>query len=140
MLKRTALAALATSLFATGCIAPTEEAVEDERIGVADDELRAGIILWFIDYDDHAGAFDVGVEIDGEVLADRNARYMIAQLFYAPPRGAGVSPFSATPMDQIHWVPVGRDTYRGVAQVEGPAPRDIDDVVARLSANPTPHP
>lgn len=142
-MHRIASTLLAASLFAgslAGCAVPAEEAPEQEHVGVADDELRTGIILWFIEYDAGAGAFDVGVEITDDVLADRNARYLVAQLFYTPPGDAGVSPFSATPMDDVDWVAVGRGKYRGVVRVEGPRPSNIDDVVARLSANPRPHP
>ena len=139
MLKNIVPTFLAATLLAA-CVAPTDGPLEEERTDVADDALRNGIILWFIEYDDHAGAFDVGVEVDGAVLADPNARFLIAQLYYSPPRGAGVSPFSATPMDQIDFVAIGRNKYRAVVHVEGPAPSDIDDVVARLSGAPTPHP
>lgn len=104
------------------------------------------MILWFIDYDQETERFSVGVEIDGDVLADRDVRYIVAQLSYEPadaggsPFDAGVSPFLATPKDHIHWVAVSRSRFRGVVAVDGPEPRDIDDVIARLSANPTPHP
>lgn len=141
---------LLPTLFAATCLAacanPVEEPAGSEPVAVSEAELRNGIILWFIDYDFGSEHFDVGVEIDGSVLDDASARYIIAELSYEPadagvsPFDAGVSPFSATPKARIDWVAVGRNRFRGVVTVDGPQPRDIDDVIARVSANPTPHP
>lgn len=146
MLNKILPAIFAASLL-TACAAPDGETfVEEETVGTHESELRNGIILWFIEYDASHERFDVGVEIDQSVLADANARYVVAQLAYQPadagvsPFDAGVSPFSGTPKWRIDWQAVGRDRYRGVVTVDGPHPRNIDDVVARLSANPTPHP
>ncbi len=134
---------LAASLLA-GCAAPTSD------VGAEQSELRNGIEVLYIDYDARSEAFTVGIELDRTVLDAPDARYMVAQLFYAPngagvspfapPRGAGVSPFSATPIRRIVFSPVGRAHLFAELVVEGPRPRSIEDVVARVSANPTPYP
>ena len=146
MLNKILPSLLAASLLA-GCAAPVDETpIAEETIGTQESELRNGIILWFIEYDGARERFDVGVEVDRSVLADANARYIVAQLSYEPadagvsPFDAGVSPFSATPKWDVDWEAVGRSRYRGVVTVDGTEPRNIDDVIARLSANPRPHP
>lgn len=115
-----------------GCTAP---------VGSSENALRGnGIDVLFIDYDTGAGAFTVGVELDRTVLADRSARYLVAQLTYLTLGDAGVSPFAAHAVRDLRFTPVGRTRLYTELEVAGPRPASPEDVIARVSANPTPHP
>ena len=115
-----------------GCASP---------VGTSENALRGnGIDVLFVDYDVGAGAFTVGVELDRTVLASRSSRYLVAELSYLEPNGAGVSPFAAHAVRDLRFSPVGRDRLYTELEVVGPRPARPEDVIARVSANPTPHP
>lgn len=114
-----------------GCAAP---------VGTSENALRNGIDVLYVDYDSRRGAFTVGVEVDRTVLADRDSRYLVAQLSYDVLGDAGVSPFAPHLIRDLDLSRVSRTRYFTELEVEGPRPARPDDVIARVSANPTPHP
>lgn len=118
----------------TGCMASTSDT------NAAQAELRNGIDVVFIDYDAEREDFTLYIEIDNTVLADRNARYLLADLAYAEPNGAGVSPFSSSLVSDLDITRISRTRSSTELHVSGPRPSNIDDVIAVVSANPTPHP
>lgn len=134
MLKKLVLPSVLAASLSIGCMAPTDVGSEGSELRTSDIEVT------LIDYDAVRGEFTVGIELDAAVLEDSDATYLVAQLFYSPPRGAGVSPFSATLVDDVEFTSIGRTRLAAELLVAGPRPSDIDDVVARVSANPTPHP
>ncbi|GAB5543891.1 MAG: hypothetical protein SangKO_036510 [Sandaracinaceae bacterium] len=125
-------AALLTCSLA-GCMA-AEDTV------AAENALRNEIDVTFIAYDRASETFTLGIELDQSVLEDPSVRYLVAQLFYTPPGDAGVSPFTGTPIGEVELTRVGRARYAGELYVPGPRPGDLEDVVARVSGAPTPHP
>ena len=84
------------------------------------------------------GRFQVDIEVSRTIVD--HSGYLVAQLFYRPPEGAGVSPFSATAIDDVSFRPAGPGRVSATLVVAGPEPADIRDVNAVVSANPTPYP
>ncbi|MFK7988341.1 MAG: hypothetical protein AB8I08_20135 [Sandaracinaceae bacterium] len=135
MLKNLALPALvALMALLPGCMASTDD------INASQAELRNGIDIVFIDYDTRREAFTVGIELENSVLRNRDARYLVTELSYMEPNGAGVSPFAAAAVADVRLRPISRTHSSAELIVEGPRPRNPEDVVGYVSANPTPHP
>ncbi len=138
MLKRL-LSVVFLSSLTVSCVASSDGSIEDP-VGTNEAELRDGIILWLIEYDTNDGSFTVGFEVHRDVIEDPGSRYLVAELRYDLANGAGVSPFAASPIDSVDFRRISRDRYYAELVVEGPRPRNPDDVRGRVSANPTPHP
>ncbi len=135
MLKRLALPALLAVLsMLPGCMASTDD------INASQAELRNGIDIVFIDYDTRRDEFTVGIELDNTVLQDRSARYLVTELSYMEPNGAGVSPFAAALTRDTPLTAISRTRSSAELIVHGPPPRRLEDVVGYVGANPTPHP
>lgn len=118
-----------------GCTAPTGEG---DAVG-AQNALRNGIDVTFVDYDTRRERFILEIEVDAVVLRDPDARYLVAQLSYRSRYGEE-SPFSATAVDETRFEDIGDDRLRTELYVDGPNPLDLESVVATVSSNPTPHP
>ncbi len=138
--KTLLLAACLTCGFLTnGCAIDTADDFSTEAPGLETASLGQHHIF-ITETGFREGVFYVDVLLNADVLRQPGARFLVTQLDYMTPEGLEPSPFAAIPIGEVDFTRVSRTQLTATLEVEGPAPRNIDDVVGRVSANPTPHP